>query len=234
MSSTNSDFESAQSKYNDLMNKYTGNAGYQNSLTQAGKGAAVESESAGAQAQSQARQAGMSKAQAAAMGANNASEQYGKSFTDQQAKAADQGNNAVTNQGTAVTNEQTEGNNRYNKAWGNVGAGANLIGSAIKTATTISDERAKNAVKLTSTSDEQKGNAIAANSGYRPSGYTKESDTGLNKKKEMTTREKVEAVGDSLSSFKAPQVASDAMMKISYSLNKIKPRNFKDLVWKED
>src|SRR5574344_108785 len=227
MSSTNDEFVSAQNKYNDLLSKYTGNAGYQNSLEQAGKGAAVESESAGAQAQSQARQAGMSKAQAAAMGANTASEQYGKSFTDQQAKAADQGN-------TAVTNQQTEGNNRYNRAWGNFGAGANLVGSAIKTATTISDERAKNAVKLTSTSDEQKGNAIAANSGYRPSGYTKESDTGLNKKKEMTTREKVEAVGDSLSSFKAPQVASDAMMKISYSLDKIKPRNFKDLVWKKD
>ena len=196
------------------MNKYTGNAGYQNSLTQAGKGAAVESESAGAQAQSQARQAGMSKAQAAAMGANNASEQYGKSFTDQQAKAADQGNTAVDAQSTNVSNASTEYQNKYNRAWGNVGNSAgiagSLVGGIVRSAAAcdenlkdyyklsdryssrrklndiskiLSDERTKRAVKLTSTSEEQSGNAIAANSGYRPSGYSLDKDTGLHKEK---------------------------------------------------
>ena len=65
MASTNQQFEDAQKKYNSLLDQYTGNAGYQNSLAQASKGAAIESQAAGSQAQSQARQAGMTKAQAA-------------------------------------------------------------------------------------------------------------------------------------------------------------------------
>lgn len=240
MSSTNEEFESAQKKYNDLLNQYTGNAGYQNSLNQAGKGAAVESQAAGAQTQGQARQAGMSKSQAAAMGANTASEQYGKSFTGQQTNAANMGTNAVTNQGTAVTNEQTEGNNRYNRAWGNVGGIAQGVGGAVNNATKIipglSDETAKNAVKLTRmpSKGSEYGNLQAAKqaSDYKAPEGVKDDETKSKVGNVLNT------LGSSLSSFKAPSVTSDEEAKIYDNLTKVmykmKPHNYKDLIWKKE
>lgn len=237
MASTNQQFEDAQKKYNSLLDQYTGNAGYQNSLAQASKGAAIESQAAGSQAQSQARQAGMTKAQAAAIGANNASEQYGKSFTNQQTNAANMGTNAVANQSTAVSNEQTEGNNRYNRAWGNVGGIAQGVGGAINTATKIipglSDETAKNSVRLTSKGSEY-GNMKAA---QQAKDY--KAPKGI---KDDTTKSKVGSalseIGSSLTSFKAPSVTSDEEAKVYDNLTKVmykmKPRNYRDLIWKKE
>lgn len=239
MSSTNEEFESAQKKYNDLLNQYTGNAGYQNSLNQAGKGAAIESQAAGAQVQSQARQSGMTKAQAAAMGANSASEQYGKSFSDQQSKAADQGTNAVTNQQSAVSNEQTEGNNRYNRAWGNVGGIAQGVGGAIDTATKIipglSDATAKTAISLTHVPSKgsEYGNMVAAKQAKDYHGDDKDEP-----KAESKVGETLKTLGSALTSFRAPSVTSDEEAKVYDNLTKVmykmKPRSYKDLIWKKE
>lgn len=156
-SSTNNQWESAYSNYNKLQNranslsdKYSGNAGYENSLTQAAKGANVEAQQAGNNAMSSARAAGLSKSAAATLGAQQTANAYGNSFTGQQEKAATQGQNAVSNANTSVSNQnnamtaaQNEGNNRYNRSWGNVGFWTGTIGSI------LSDERMKSYKKIT-------------------------------------------------------------------------------------
>ena len=155
-SSTNNQWESAYSNYNKLQNranslsdKYSGNAGYENSLTQAAKGANVEAQQAGNNAMSSARAAGLSKSAAATLGAQQTANAYGNSFANQQAQAASQGQNAVNNANQSVSNQagamnssQTEGNNRYNRSWGNVGFWTGTVGSL------LSDERLKSYKKI--------------------------------------------------------------------------------------
>lgn len=82
----------------DLAGQYTGNAGYQNSLTQAGEGAGKIANAAIGQATSGARSAGMSKAQAAQMGAQTANQAYANAFQNQQGVAQGMGQNAIAAQ----------------------------------------------------------------------------------------------------------------------------------------
>ena len=156
--STNSQWESAYSKYNDLSNnvsklnaQYSGNAGYENSLKEGAKGANAESQGAQQAAMTSARNAGMSKAAAANIGAQQAASAYGNSYANQQAQAQNAGNNAVINANQNVANQagamnasQTEGNNRYNRSWGNTGFITGTVGSL------LSDARLKSYTKITS------------------------------------------------------------------------------------
>lgn len=83
-----------------LNRQYTGNKGYQNTLTQGLQGANILSGKAGNEALQAARNAGMTKAQAAALGTGAASNAFGNNFMNQQQMAAQQGMNAVSaNQG---------------------------------------------------------------------------------------------------------------------------------------
>lgn len=127
----------------DLANQYTGNAGYENSLSQAYKGAQTTANQAGAAARTSARNSGMSKAQAAAMGANQAANAYGNNFTTQQQMANNAGNAALSaNQGIGNMQNTLYGN-QFNKGQYNM----NLLGSGLQAvgtlATGLSDERCK-------------------------------------------------------------------------------------------
>lgn len=135
------------------VNRYTGNAGYQNALNQAKQGAAMTAGLAGQQAQNAARNAGMSKAQAAMMGANQAATAYGNNFNNQQNMAANMGNqNVYGMQGlTSATqfipsSQQAEQQNRYNRASQNLATigqtAANVGGMMVG----LSDERMKEIV----------------------------------------------------------------------------------------
>jgi len=226
MASTNSDYVTARDNYNSLLGKYTGNAGYENSLTEAAKGAATSSQAAGAQAQSQARQAGMTKAQAAAMGANNASEQYGKSFTDQQTAAQKSGESATEGAKETMSSEQTEGNNKYNRAWGNVGGITNAVGAVGKGVVDIASDKNMKTSRVISKGSEY-GNMQAAKQAKDYKAPEGVEDTKKDYKKAAND------TFDSLSNFKAPSVSSDAMMKISYKLDSMKPHNYRSLIWKK-
>lgn len=135
------------------VNKYTGNAGYQNALEQAKQGAAMTAGLAGQQAQQAARNAGMSKAQAAMMGANSAASAYGNNFGNQQNMAMNAGQNAVSgSQGVTGATQflpssaMQEKNNQYNRATQNlatIGQVAGNIGGAL---VGLSDERMKEIV----------------------------------------------------------------------------------------
>lgn len=135
------------------VNKYTGNAGYQNALEQAKQGAAMTAGLAGQQAQQAARNAGMSKAQAAMMGANSAASAYGNNFAGQQNMAMNAGQNAVSgSQGVTGATQflpssaMQEKNNQYNRATQNlatIGQVAGNIGGAL---VGLSDERMKEIV----------------------------------------------------------------------------------------
>lgn len=135
------------------VNKYTGNAGYQNALEQAKQGAAMTAGLAGQQAQNAARNAGMSKAQAAMMGANQAASAYGNNFGNQQGMVANMGQNAVSGaQGITGATQfipsmaMQEKNNQYNRASQNLATigqtAANVGGMMVG----LSDERMKEIV----------------------------------------------------------------------------------------
>lgn len=118
----------------ELANQYTGNAGYENSLAQAGKGAGLLANQAVGTATSGARASGMSKAQAAQMGLQNANNAYANAFQNQQNMAQGMGQNAVSAQQGITSAQQgqtgqaaSEKQAVYDRARGN----ANVIGSGI-------------------------------------------------------------------------------------------------------
>ena len=124
-----------------LANQYTGNQGYQNSLSQAGLGASKIANQAIGQGISGARSAGMSKAQAAAMGNQMANQSYANAFQNQQANAMGMGQNAISAQQGITSAQQgqtgqaaAEKQNTYNRATNNFDRVTGGIGSAIQTA----------------------------------------------------------------------------------------------------
>lgn len=148
-----SQYGNALTNQQQAVNKYTGNAGYQNALEQAKQGAAMTAGLAGQQAQQAARNAGMSKAQAAMMGANQAASAYGNNFGNQQGMAANMGQNAVSGaQGITGATQfvpsmaMQEKNNQYNRASQNLATigqtAANVGGMMVG----LSDERMKEIV----------------------------------------------------------------------------------------
>ena len=107
-------------KTQNLADQYTGNAGYQNSLQQAGQGAALLANQAVGQGISGARSAGMSKAQAAAMGNQLANNAYAQNFQNQQGNAMGMGNQSIqAQQGiTSAQQGQTgQAANEKNQVW---------------------------------------------------------------------------------------------------------------------
>jgi hypothetical protein len=136
-----------------VVNKYTGNRGYQNALEQAKQGAAMTAGLAGQQAQQAARNAGMSKAQAAMMGANSAASAYGNNFAGQQNMAMNAGQSAVSGaQGiTGATqflpsSAMQEKNNQYNRASQNLATIGQVVGNVGGALVGLSDERMKEIV----------------------------------------------------------------------------------------
>jgi hypothetical protein len=124
------------------VNKYTGNAGYQNSLEQATKGAQVQANANVAQQKNALRNAGQSNAGAAILASQNVANQYNNAFNNQQSQAANMGQNAVNSK---FQLEQQQ----YQNNWNNVGQGLQLAGTAAQTIGMLSDENCKDKINLT-------------------------------------------------------------------------------------
>lgn len=125
-----------------LAGQYTGNAGYQNSLEQAGMGAGKLANQAVGTATSGARSAGMSKAQAAQMGLQNANNMYANAFQNQQNMAQGMGQNAISAQQGITSAYQGqagqaagERQSQYGRATNTFDTARNMFGEAIATAT---------------------------------------------------------------------------------------------------
>lgn len=122
------------------VDQYTGNQGYDNSLEQAGKGAATIANQAIGQGISGARNAGMSKTQAAAMGNQMANQAYANAFTGQQGVAQNMGQNAISAQQGITSAQQgmagqaaSEKQAQYNRKKDTMQTGANAIGNLFGT-----------------------------------------------------------------------------------------------------
>src|SRR5574344_2036866 len=138
------DVMGAQQGFNDASSKYTGNAGYQNSIEQASKGAGVSAEGSRQQAAQAARNAGLNKMGAAALGASQGANAYGNSFDNQQSQAASQGQAAVNAAQQNYNNISSERQNQYNRNWTTAGNIMSTVGSGVGLAMLASDERLKN------------------------------------------------------------------------------------------
>src|SRR5574344_109235 len=138
------DVMGAQQGFNDASSKYTGNAGYQNSIEQASKGAGVSAEGSRQQAAQAARNAGLNKMGAAALGASQGANAYGNSFDSQQSQAASQGQAAVNAAQQNYNNISSERQNQYNRNWTTAGNIMSTVGSGVGLAMLASDERLKN------------------------------------------------------------------------------------------
>lgn len=124
------------------VNKYTGNAGYKNSLEQATKGAQVQANANVAQQKNALRNAGQSNAGAAILASQNVANQYNNAFQNQQNQAANMGQNAVNSK---FQLEQQQ----YQNNWNNVGQGLQLAGTAAQTIGALSDGECKDKINLT-------------------------------------------------------------------------------------
>ena len=134
-----------------LNKQYTGNAGYQNALSQGMSGANATAAQAGAQSTQAARNAGMNKTRAAQMGASNAANSYGNNLSTQQALAQNAGNAALSaNQ--ALTSgyqgqaglAQSEQQNVWNRKNQNLDRIAGIVGNVGQGLTSLlSDEHCK-------------------------------------------------------------------------------------------
>lgn len=159
-SNTSAETQNAINQYGNAINKqanindkYTGNAGYQNSINQGLQGAAVTANQAGLQSQNAARNMGLSKGAAAMMGSQNAANAFGTNFTNQQGQAANLGQQAVqanamnANQLSNLANiNMQEQQNKYNRSAANAARVGNVIGNVGSTLTGLfglSDERCK-------------------------------------------------------------------------------------------
>ena len=124
------------------VNKYTGNAGYKNSLEQATQGAQVQANANVAQQKNALRNAGQSNAGAAILASQNVANQYNNAFQNQQNQAANMGQNAVNSK---FQLEQQQ----YQNNWNNVGQGLQLAGTAAQTFGMLSDGECKDKINLT-------------------------------------------------------------------------------------
>lgn len=123
---------------NSASNKYTGNAGYQNSINQGKIGAQEAAKGAQAQSSTAARNSGMTKSQAAAMGSQQNASSYLNSFSDQQNRAYQSGMDNVSVQKGKLDNSTAAMNSFANTAAGQkqaqVNSRNNLIGAGVTAA----------------------------------------------------------------------------------------------------
>lgn len=145
---------------NSASNKYTGNAGYQNSINQGKIGAQEAAKGAQAQSSTAARNSGMTKSQAAAMGSQQNATSYLNSFSDQQNRAYQAGMDNVSVQKGKLDNSTAAMNSFASTAAGQkqaeqnygkdlLGAGLTAVGSAVAAA---SDHNLKENIVDVSTS----------------------------------------------------------------------------------
>ena len=145
-------YKNLRGQYDDSLNRYTGNAGYQNSVNQASYGANLASQGATRKAASMASTAGLTKSAAAARGAEAASQGYYDAFGQQQGAAYQSGlsnvqgyNQEMQNQIGLMQTQQKQKDAEYNRAWGNLGNGLGIAGSFISA---MSDATLKNYYKI--------------------------------------------------------------------------------------
>lgn len=145
-------YKNLRGQYEGSLNKYTGNAGYQNSLEQGKVGANIASIGAEQSAARTARTSGMSSAAASAMGGSQAAKGYYDAFGQQQNAAYQAGlsnvqgyNQAMQNQQNLMQMQQKQKDAEYNRAWGNVGNSLGIAGSFISA---MSDSTLKNYYKI--------------------------------------------------------------------------------------
>lgn len=123
---------------NSASNKYTGNAGYKNSINQGKIGAQEAAKGAQAQSSTAARNSGMTKSQAAAMGSQQNASSYLNSFSDQQNRAYQAGMDNVSVQKGKLDNSTAAMNSFANTAAGQkqaqVNSRNNLIGAGVTAA----------------------------------------------------------------------------------------------------
>lgn len=153
MSSGLSNYDSSRKKYQEKIDQYTGNAGYKNSLAQAGEGAQAFANNIVAQQKNALRNAGQTNSAAAILAANNVAQQYANQLSNQQNMAANMGNQAVSAQGQNASLNLQGDQQRYQNNWNNVGQGLQLAGTAAQTIGALSDEKCKDKINLTKADD---------------------------------------------------------------------------------
>lgn len=155
--------ESALKRYNEAIDRYTdevrknaGEGGFAKSLEMGKQGAMAVSGEAQRQATNAARASGLNKYQAAALGANQAANAYNQNFLQQQGQASNQLGQLLSGFGQSLgARGQSAGqaaniNAIQNQAQANNMQNAiNTIGTVASIAAMMSDERAKDAEKLT-------------------------------------------------------------------------------------
>lgn len=134
------------------IDKYRGNAGYQNSLSQGRVGADIMSQGAANKAAATAKSSGLSAASAARAGSDSAANGYYDAFNNQQQIASDFGNKYVDARMEgmqALNNRMNQAlqhkDQTYNMAWGNLANGLGIAGSFISA---MSDSNLKNYYKI--------------------------------------------------------------------------------------
>lgn len=145
-------YKNLRGQYENSLNKYTGNAGYQNSIEQGKIGANIASIGAEQSAARTARTGGMSAASASAMGGSQAAKGYYGAFGQQQGAAYQAGlsnvqgyNQEMQNQINLMQTQQKQKEGEYNRAWGNVGNSLGIAGSFMSA---MSDATLKNYYKI--------------------------------------------------------------------------------------
>jgi hypothetical protein len=149
MSSGLSNYDSSRKKYQENIDKYTGNEGYLNSLKQASTGAKAAASNIIAQQKNALRNAGQTNSAAAILAANNVAQQYANQLNAQQNQAANMGQSAVSAQGNNAQLNLQGDQQRYQNNWNNVGQGLQLAGTAAQTFGMLSDENCKDKINLT-------------------------------------------------------------------------------------
>lgn len=149
MSSGLSNYDSSRKKYQENIDKYTGNEGYLNSLKQASTGAKAAASNIIAQQKNALRNAGQTNSAAAILAANNVAQQYANQLNAQQNQAANMGQSAVSAQGQNAQLNLQGDQQRYQNNWNNVGQGLQLAGTAAQTFGMLSDENCKDKINLT-------------------------------------------------------------------------------------
>lgn len=184
----NKDVAAATSDYQEVFNKYTGDAGLKSATSYAQDQASQQSlragTQAGATANRSARTAGLNKAQAAMLAQQAASDTTGNMYqsaydssrnaalnNNQSTVAAKQGEYStrvgaaatpLNARGQQLAAAQQEGQNAYNRAWGNVGGAGSMV-----TGLLTSDERLKEARDVSSDANTEDYECFKCNTGAK-------------------------------------------------------------------
>ena len=134
----------AQNRLRDSINKYTGNTGYQNSLSQGRIGADIMSQGAANKAAATAKSSGLSAASAARAGADSAANGYYDALNQQQGVAFQSGLSNVQGNNSLVQNQNQlsqlalqHKKDTYSYAWNNMRFALSTVGSLLNSAGNI-------------------------------------------------------------------------------------------------